>query len=674
MKVLLLIDGMGIGGAETHVLTLARALLKQNVAVDVMCDGGIYADALRKAGIGVYFAPFKRRDPFSVLRSIRILRRCHRERYTVIHAHTRFTAALANFCLPKIPLVTTVHLDFSLSVAKRTLTCWGRKSLAVSPDLKEYLVREYGVKKADVFLTGNGIDPEDFPLLPKRGMDILHVSRLDKDRSLSAHLLCEIAPALHRRYPIRKIRIYGDGNDFKSVTAAADRANRLAGATVVFLYGSTSDVSSALDEASVFVGVSRAMLEAAARGIPVILSGNDGYGGILTEEVYEKRKNDNFCCRSCEIPRAERLYRDLCFLLDHACFCEKSRLRLSACVRRDYAPERMARDAILAYYGALRVGLIGYYGFGNFGDEMMLKAICERLQNRGVQTVLPLKRKTEMGALSRSRPLHTAFMLRKCDFVLFGGGNLLQNETSPRSFFYYALLLLSCRKSTLIGVGMGIGNLHGKAFEAVCGRLLLRFSTLYFRTEADKAYALHLSRGLKNKAHTACDPCLYLSEGWRSLDKRRKILAIPRKRPNAVFFDFLKEKQAAGYEIQPLCLFPDQDQSAANEIAMRFNTQVKKIQSAADFFSVASDATLCITERLHGAVFSLLSHIPCLLFSDSAKCVAFEKDVALAAKHCGTHSPVVCVKTADEAQKKEREAEGLTFGFSEIISFLRNRL
>ena len=59
MKILLLIDGMGIGGAETHVLTLAKALIREGKAVDVMCAGGAYTEALMRAGAGVYFAPFK---------------------------------------------------------------------------------------------------------------------------------------------------------------------------------------------------------------------------------------------------------------------------------------------------------------------------------------------------------------------------------------------------------------------------------------------------------------------------------------------------------------------------------------------------------------------------------------------------------------------------------------
>lgn len=673
MKVLILIDGMGIGGAETHVLTLADALKKRGTSVTVMCAGGIYTKALKAAGIRVLSAPFKGRDPSSVIRSIRALRGCRADGYTVIHAHTRFTAALANFCLPHIPLVTTVHLNFSLSFSKRVLTCWGRKSLAVSPDLKDYLVREYGVCATDVSLTKNAVDPELFPLLPMRGRDIIHVSRLDKERSLSARLLCEIAPAIHRRYPNCKIRIYGDGDDFEHLARAAKHANQQAGAEVVFLFGSTADVSAIMADGAVFIGVSRAMLEAACRGLPVILSGNDGYGGILNEESYEIRKNDNFCCRGCDGATAAKLYSDLCHLLDHACFCEKIRIRIASRVRCDYTPEHMAEDALQAYHGALRIGMIGYYGFGNFGDEMMLMALRTQLKAHGVKSVLPLKKRSAPGALSRRHLLHAIRRLRKCDYVLFGGGNLLQNETSSRSLLYYALLILLCRKKTLVGVGMGIGELRGKIYKALCGRLLRRFSVFYFRTEADRDYAMQLAPTLSHRMHVTCDPCLHLSARAGLPKRNKKILAIPKHGKNKAFLRYLKQKRNEGYEILPLCLFPCEDDAAAKKIALLSGQKYRTIQTAEDFFAAAEDAVLCVSERLHGAVFSLLAHTPCILFSGSKKCESFAKDVASVAERCASPTPIAYVSTKAAAIKKEREAKGCAFGFSEIIMFLRNR-
>ena len=136
---------------------------------------------------------------------------------------------------------------------------------------------------------------------------------------------------------------------------------------------------------------------------------------------------------------------------------------------------------------------------------------------------------------------------------------------------------------------------------------------------------------------------------------------------------FLQRKKEEGYTVLPLILFPAQDAQGASQIAALGAESAIEIHSAEDFFQASKDAALCISERLHGAIFSLLSHTPCLLYAESQKNLAFAKDVAIAAEHCGVCSPVWCYSDLSEAMKKEREAEGLAFGFSEIISFLRER-
>ena len=135
----------------------------------------------------------------------------------------------------------------------------------------------------------------------------------------------------------------------------------------------------------------------------------------------------------------------------------------------------------------------------------------------------------------------------------------------------------------------------------------------------------------------------------------------------------LQRKKEEGYTVLPLILFPAQDAAGARRIAALGTESEIEIHSAEDFYQAAKDAALCISERLHGAIFSLLSHTPCLLSADSQKNLAFAKDIANAAAHCGTCSPIQCYSDLPEAIKKEREAEGLAFGFSEIISFLRER-
>ncbi|MBQ8268636.1 MAG: glycosyltransferase [Clostridia bacterium] len=674
MKVLLLIDGLEIGGAETHVLTLARALTEQGTAVSIMCAGGTFAKELSLMGIRVFYAPFKGRDPRSILSSIRALRALKSEGFTVIHAHTRYTAALAGFALPRIPLVTTVHLNFGITPMQRSLCNWGRRTLAVSADLGEYLTKEYKIPKENISLTVNGIDPALFPPLYQRGRDILHVSRLDKDRSLCALLLCTLAPRLHAYKGEIRIRIYGDGDDAHRVKDAAKKANRAAGAEVVKILGSSARIAEEMRHGAMLIGVSRAALEGASRALPIILAGNDGYGGILTEEAYKTEKYANFCCRNKEKSGADLLYRDIVYLLEHACFCENIRWKICAQVQSEYTPRRMAEDALSVYRGALRIGAIGYYGYGNFGDEMMLKALCTRLSEKGIQNFYPLQ-KNGKAMLSRTRPIRTAYNLGKCDLVLFGGGNLFQNETSMRSLLYYSALMLLCKKRARIGACMGIGTLRGRLAEKICRFSLGGFSRLYLRSEADAEAAERLAPAAKDRIHTAADLCFYLPEAIGCTQRKNKLLFIPTAQGGRGALPFLRRMQAIGAEISLAVLFPEKDEKIAMEIAGEMKIPApRRIRSESDFFECIKDARLCISMRLHGAIFSLLSHTPCLLSAHSEKNRAFIRDVRNAAAACLSPSPILPFLSEGDAAEKEKEAAGKTYGFSQIISFFRNRL
>ena len=82
MKVLLLTDRMGRGGAETHVASLARALQKMHVEVAVASLGGSLADELEREGIPQI------RQPFSTPQAVSSLATCLiaslKERLTVL--------------------------------------------------------------------------------------------------------------------------------------------------------------------------------------------------------------------------------------------------------------------------------------------------------------------------------------------------------------------------------------------------------------------------------------------------------------------------------------------------------------------------------------------------------------------------------------------------------------
>lgn len=94
----------------------------------------------------------------------------------------------------------------------KLLSNWGQRTLAVSEDIRDYLIQEYGVPAGHITLTINGIDTEKFsPGVSGEAVReefclgddpvIGHVSRLDQASSLAARQLIELAPQLDRAAP-----------------------------------------------------------------------------------------------------------------------------------------------------------------------------------------------------------------------------------------------------------------------------------------------------------------------------------------------------------------------------------------------------------------------------------------------------------------------------------------
>ena len=61
MKILFLTDGMGIGGAETHILTLIGELTKRGIEVTLLSAGGEYGEILKDKA-KVKARPYSRTD------------------------------------------------------------------------------------------------------------------------------------------------------------------------------------------------------------------------------------------------------------------------------------------------------------------------------------------------------------------------------------------------------------------------------------------------------------------------------------------------------------------------------------------------------------------------------------------------------------------------------------
>ncbi len=204
LKVLHLISGGDVGGAKTHVLTLAKELQK-NIQITMICfmDGPFYQDA-KDLGINIHLLTQSRRYDLSVV--YKVLEIIQKEQIDIVHCHGARANFISRFIKrkSKVPCVTTVHSDFVLDFKGNlykylfytNLNIFALKKfdyfIAVSEDFKQMLIsRKFPKEK--IFVVYNGIDfNEKIPVLPRE--DFLTTYGLTH---LKEQLLLGIAARLH---------------------------------------------------------------------------------------------------------------------------------------------------------------------------------------------------------------------------------------------------------------------------------------------------------------------------------------------------------------------------------------------------------------------------------------------------------------------------------------------
>ena len=502
MKILMVTMAMDIGGAETHILELSRELARRGIRVTVASNGGAYEKELNDAGIRHVKVPCHSKNPVHMTRAYRSLKKLIlTERFDVVHAHARIPAFICEKLRRRyhFRFVTTAHWVFNPGFPYSFLTKWGEKSLAVSDDIKTYLVENYGIAPANIRVTINGIDLEKFSpntdwsdiarefSFGENKTRIVYISRMDTDRSLAAHKLIEAVPDITKEFENLEVVIVGGGNDYGRVAAKADEINKRLGRRVIITTGARTDINRFAASGDLFVGVSRAALEAMACEKPSIIAGNEGYIGVFDEDKLKVAIDTNFCCRGCEETTAERLREDILKVL-RATPEERERLGKYSreTVRLYYSVKTMADDAVKLYISAVKkVGvneissdeatdidrylrfnptsrrktssdiiISGYYGFGNMGDDSILDILAEHLAEAmpGVR-ITALTRRPKAASerygvrcIGRMRILSIIREMRRSRLLISGGGSLFQDSTSSKSLKYYSFIINLARR------------------------------------------------------------------------------------------------------------------------------------------------------------------------------------------------------------------------------------
>ena len=671
MKILILTDKLNLGGAETHIAQLSLALLKAGNEVVVASSGGSTADWLEKQGILHYRMPLGTHSPLKLLLlRCKIRKLIRQEKFDVAHAHARVPALLIRgvhrFGCAEI---VTVHAKFRSGILRRLLSNWGEHSIAVSEDLRIYLHNVYAIPTQQITVIPNGIDLSRFAPFEEptaETLRILFASRLDADCSQGAELLCEIAPLLAKKLPKVCITIAGGGEKMPEIAQRAAKINQTLGFLCVSVCGAVEDMPSLLQKQNIFIGVSRAALEAAACGCAVILCGNEGYGGHLTKDNFFEASLSNFCARGTKSPEAKTLLKDILSLAESPSLRERDASECRKLLENHYNSASVCRQTMSVYQKSLHIRhratvvIGGYFGCGNLGDDAILQAFIEYTHTNypdmriWALTKNPRQDSRRFGVkcYNRKNPLALVGAFLCADIFLCGGGSLLQNLTGKLSLYYYLCML---RLAKLCGAmptlyAAGIGPLYGKNAQQATQKTLSVCSYIGLRDEESLRF-LQRQNIDRAKLHLGADAALLLppppifrtyalleridvaqncryvcvclkSEG-RTSNSCRTIVAALRM--------LCREEH-----LLPIFLPLDESDISINaSAAHRLGGKLFVADEATDITALLRNAVFLISMRLHGMILATTVSLPTVGIStaDDRKIPSFSR---LAAQECLT--------------------------------------
>lgn len=362
MNILLGLMGLDIGGAETHVVTLAKALKKKGHTVVVVSSGGIYEAELKEAKISHVKAPLAQKSPKAIIKSIEAMWSAVKTYHIdIIHTHGRIPSLIGGIvaALTRRKFLTTVHAMYKLNSYK-WLTFFGKETICISDDIRQHIIRHYNVQKDKITVIPNCIDLQKFAPVAKakdEAFTIGYISRMEDELADRAIEVSEMLTRYaYKEKSMIKLIIVGDGNDFNRVVSQVNQiSKRIADQeneklVEIQILGKRTDIPALINDMDTVVCVSRVAMEAMSCGKPVVLLGGEGYEGLLTKKNYAHAKGSNFTGRS-----SDKIFEEVDFIshIDRLAQSPKLRKDLGAwgraCIEEAYSIDKIVNETIDVY-------------------------------------------------------------------------------------------------------------------------------------------------------------------------------------------------------------------------------------------------------------------------------------------------------------------------------------
>lgn len=695
--------GLEIGGAETHVVELVKELKNKGYNIIVASNGGVYENELEQAGIKHYKVPLNDRNPLNFIKSYFLLKHIIiKENIGFVHAHARIPSFICGLLQKKLKFtfVTTAHGVYFTGMGLKYITNWGQKVIAVSEDIKEYLMKDYHIKEENIFLTINGIDTNKFspeivaPEIKKEfnikdEKVIVYVSRLNTEVVKIAWKLIACSEELSKRIKKLKIIIVGSGNEYNNMLKKINAINKKLGKDVIVMAGARTDINKIISICDLFIGVSRAALEAMAGEKPVIVAGKEGYIGLFDLSKLDNAIENNFTCRGNEQVSNDKFLKDIIYTLNLSNEKKKELGQIGRQVILDnFSISRMINDCQKAYEASLNIDynnkkevlILGYYGFGNWGDEATLSAIINMIRQTSAKTKINVLSYSghetyetyKVNGISRNHANEIMSAIKRCDIVICGGGTILQDITSSRSLYYYLVIIWFAQKNhkKIVFFSNGFGPININKNKSITSKICNRANDIIVRDEKSKSMMIEM--GINKKIQVSTDIVFNL-EKKNNIMKQNKIAISLRAWKYSKKFtnDIAKTINKLidkGYSIDLISLHKNKDEKVLNYIFERIDKKkyvsLYKGKNYRQVMNRIGEARIMIGMRLHANIFALINDVPIITINYDPKIEALAHDF---------EQPIIYTDDKNIYNKIIMSVKDIENNYEEKVEFIKHK-
>jgi glycosyltransferase involved in cell wall biosynthesis len=301
---------MELGGAESHILTLSKALIDRGHSVHLAAPEGPSSYQLNELQIIHHKIEVKKTSKLieNLLELFEIIKRY---KIDIVHVHpfqSQVVAGLLPF-LTNVPIVTTIHGPY-LTPSTNKLKFLYNNFILVSEEINRHHFQRKLICDSDkVEIIPNSVPiniTKDERNIFNKVLKISYISRLDNDKFASIKFFLKSIEKISPLIEV-EVSVIGKGGKLEEIISLINKINRKIGKNIITIIKGTTTISNYIEKSDVIVGVGRVILEAIALKKIAICMGNKHYVGIVDSSNLLEISKVNFTDRAC----TEKLSTDL---------------------------------------------------------------------------------------------------------------------------------------------------------------------------------------------------------------------------------------------------------------------------------------------------------------------------------------------------------------------------